>query len=259
MSAHIVVCIKAVMLDAPKGKAVRTVDFCDMNPFDRPALELGIQLRDQWGGQVTALSMGPGSCAFALCDALAMGADRGVLVSDPSLVGSDTLVTSTVLSAAIRRLDPVDLVLFGVRTSDSDTAQVGPQTAVSLDLPLVTGVFSVEKDAGGLRVQRSIDGYLETYDLALPAALTVQPGAVQPRDLGLQGIASAYDRENPVETWRISDIGLTPDTVGEGGSPTRVAAMSKIRRDRQCDYISGEIEEQADTLIQRLTTAGFIG
>ena len=126
------------MLEAPTGRSIRTSETCDLNPFDRPCIDMALRLRKEMGGTVTALSMGPDSCAFAVCDAMAMGVDRGVLLSDPALAASDTLATTTALAAAIRKLAPYDLVLFGTRTSDSDTGQVGPQTSVLLGIPMVT-------------------------------------------------------------------------------------------------------------------------
>ena len=143
MPLNIIICIKSVVLDAPNGKVVRTPDTCALNPFDRPALEMAIKLREEAGGKVTAISMGPESGSLALYEALAMGVDQAVLISDQALAGSDTLATSTALGAAIRKLAPFDLALFGTRTSDSDTGQVGPQTAVLLDIPLITGASSI--------------------------------------------------------------------------------------------------------------------
>jgi electron transfer flavoprotein beta subunit len=258
MAHHFIVCIKAVMLEAPKGKAIRTSETCDLNPLDRPAIETAIQMRDKLGGAVTALSMGPGPCAFALNDAMAMGADRGILLSDPAFAGSDTLATSTALTAAIQKLSPFDLVFFGTRTSDSDTGQVGPQTAVLLDLPLVTGALSVENVANGFQIVRRSDGFQETYWVFPPAAVTIHPMSVQPRDLGLGGIGAAYDASD-VEIWGLKDLDLSPESVGEAGSPTRVISLKQARRERKCEFIEGEPDKQADVLIQRLLKSGLIG
>jgi len=128
MSVHIIVCIKSVVRSAPGGQAVRTPDNSELNPFDRPALEAALQIREALGGTITALSMGPQVNTEALAEAQAMGIDKGVLINDSALAGSDTLVTSRVLAAGIAKLAPYDLVMFGMRSSDSDTGQVGPQT-----------------------------------------------------------------------------------------------------------------------------------
>ncbi len=257
MKRHIIVCIKAVVLKAPKGRVVRSVDSCDLNPFDRPAIEMALQLREQFNGTVTAISMGPESCAFALCDTMAMGVDRAILLSDPALAGSDTLATSTTLAAAIQKLEPFDLIIFGTRTADSDTGQVGPQTAVLLDLPFVTSVHSVETLDKGLHVKRNADGFHETFELTFPAALTIHPGSVQPRDARLGGIEAAYEKR-ALEYWSLKELGVSPEHVGEAGSPTRVISLSRVKKERKCEFLSGEPEEKAQTLMARLLESGFI-
>ncbi|MFC1534872.1 electron transfer flavoprotein subunit beta/FixA family protein [Thermodesulfobacteriota bacterium] len=258
MSLKIIVCIKSVVLDAPNGQVVRLPETCVLNPFDRPALEMGLRLREEKGGTVTALSMGPEAGALALYEAMAMGVDNSVLISDPALAGSDTLATSTTLGAAILKLKPFDLILFGTRTSDSDTGQVGPQTAALLDLPLVTGVLAAEYKGAGLKVERRIDEFIEEYEIALPGVLTIHPTAAQPRDASLMGIETAFG-EAEFEKMGLDELGLSSEQVGEKGSPTRVTSMNRIKRERKCEFITGSIEEQADKLVRRLRESGHIG
>jgi electron transfer flavoprotein beta subunit len=258
MSFHIIVCIKSVVLDAPNGLVVRLPETCALNPFDRPALEMALRLRDEYDGKVTVLSMGPESGAIALYEAMAMDVDRAVLVSDPALAGSDTLITSMILEAAIWKLKPFDLILFGTRTSDSDTGQVGPQTAMRLDLPLVTGVYSLAKKDSVLTVERRMDEYMEKYEVNLPGALTIHPSVAGVRDSTLMGIEAAFITR-PFERLSLFDLGLSSDKVGESGSPTKVVSMSRISRKRKCEFITGSVEEQADNLVSRLKESGHIG
>jgi electron transfer flavoprotein beta subunit len=258
MMDHIVVCVKSVLMNAPVGKALRSVDSCALNPFDRVAVEMALQMKAESGAQVTALSMGPDSCAFALCDAMAMGADRGVLVSDPLLAGSDTHATASTLAAAIQKLSPFDMVLFGVRTADSDTGQVGPQTSVLLDLPMVTWAYAVEAMDTGLRVERRTDGFHEMFELSIPATLTIHPRSVQPRDPDLASIEAAFERQT-LQKWRLADLGVSPDSVGEKGSPTWVASLSRVSKERKCEFITGEPDIQASSLVRRLLDRGLIG
>lgn len=258
MALHIIVCIKSVIMQAPDKRMVRSTESCVLNPFDRPALETALRMREGHGGTVTAVSMGPESCAFALYEAMAMGVDRSVLICDAAFAGSDTLATSTVLGAAIKKLAPFDLVLFGTRTADSDTGQVGPQTAVLLDLPLVTWVHSVIQENGGVRVERRADAFREQFEVSFPAVLTIHPGSVLPRDVGLAGIEGAFEAQQ-VENWCLFDLGLSPDQVGEAGSPTRVLSLARVQKDRTCEFLEGAAEEQADELIRRLAEAGLIG
>lgn len=258
MGLHIIVCVKAVIVHAPDGQVMRSFDSCELNPFDRPALEAGLRMREECGGTVTAVSMGPSACAFALYESMAMGVDRTVLVSDPALAGSDTLATSTALSATINKLAPFDLVLFGTRSADSDTGQVGPQTAILLNLPLVAQTDFIEWRDESFYVERRADGFQEKFELSVPAALTIHPGSAQPRDVGLSGIEHAFE-EGEVENWSLADLGLSPVQVGEKGSPTRVLSMRRVGRERKCEFIAGTAEEQADELMRRMVQTGLVG
>ncbi len=255
---NIIVCIKSVVTEAPRGKIVRTADKCAFNPFDRPALEMAVQLKERYQGSVTVLSMGPPTADATLREALAAGADRAVLLCDAALAGSDTLATATALCAGVHFLAPFDLLLFGTRTSDSDTGQVGPQTAVFLNLPMVTGATRIEKRPRDLIVERQVDNFLETYEMNLPAALTIHPSAVFPRDASLGSIATAFD-ERPVEIISAAQLGLEPQTVGDAGSPTRVLSMKPVKKDRNCDWIEGTAKEKAEELVRRLAASGQIG
>jgi len=255
---NIIVCIKSVSMTAGSEGALRSYESLELNPFDRPVIEMALSLREPDGGSVTALSMGPESTRTTLLEALAMGVDGCVLACDPALAGADTLATSTVLAAAIRKLRPFDLVLFGTRTSDSDTGQVGPQTAVLLDLPLVGLAHSIDKMDGGLRVERTIDHFVERYEVLFPAALTIQSGAVLPREIDLAKIGPAFEGEK-VKTMGLKDLGLSREQVGQAGSPTRVRSISRAAQQKRCEFLNGNPIEQADELMRRLTDAGMTG
>ncbi len=255
---NIVCCLKSVLLAAPEKQTVRTPDLSDLNPFDRPVLETALRLRDETGGCVTALSMGPPAAADALRQALALGADRAVLLCDRALAGADTLATSTALAAAVARLAPCDLLLFGTRTSDSDTGQVGPQTAVRLGLPLLTWVRALKRTEAGFVAERLADGFRERYAVTLPAAMTIHPAACTPRDETLAGIDAAYERGR-LERWGLDALGCDPAEVGEAGSPTRVVSLTKKKKDRTCELLTGADEDLADALVRRLADRGLIG
>jgi electron transfer flavoprotein beta subunit len=257
MGLKIVVCIKSVIIYTPAGKSIRSLENCVLNPFDRPALELALNLREANSGTITVLSMGPDASSSALLEAMAMGADKAVLINDPALAGSDTLATSKALCAALTTLEPFDLLLFGTRTADSDTGQVGPQTAVGLNLPLVTCARLVSLEKKCLKVSRRLDGLVEEYELTLPAALTVHPKAVNVRDIGLMGIESAFQKSK-IKKLSLKDIGLSPDSVGDIGSPTKVISMKRATRKRECEILSGTVESQAANLLEKLITSGLI-
>lgn len=258
MPLNTIVCIKSVVVNAPEGRVVRTMDNCVLNPFDRPALEMAVRLREENGGSVTAVSMGPEEGAQALYEALSMGVDRAVLLSDRAFAGADTLATSKTLAAAINKLKTFDLVIFGARTSDSDTGQVGPQTAERLDLPIVTGVCEISCQGSKIVVQRRIDEFMEEYEMSLPGVIAIHPRAVQPRDPALIMIENAF-KKGIFEKMGLTDLELAEEEVGEKGSPTRVVSMGKIKRKRKCEFITGSVEEQAVELVRRLKDAGHVG
>jgi electron transfer flavoprotein beta subunit len=258
MGLNLIVCIKSVVINAPEGVVVRTIDNCELNPFDRPAIEMAVKLREEMGGKVTAVTMGPETGAVALREALALGVDRAVLVTDPAFAGSDTLATSKILAAAINRLKPFDLVIFGTRTSDSDTGQVGPQTAVHLGVPCVTGVNSLEFNKSGLVMERLIDEFTETFEMTMPGVLSIHPRALQPRDTELSEIERAFSMKT-YDTMDLAGLDLTEEGLGEKGSPTKMVSMSKIKRKKKCEFIEGSPEEQAEELVKRLKTGGYIG
>lgn len=257
MGLDIIVCIKSVILDAPGGKYSRTAENCILNPFDRPAIELALSLRKENGGSVTVLSMGPIASEPALFEAMAMGADQAFLLNDVALVGSDTLATSKALCAAVSKLKPFDLLFFGARTADSDTGQVGPQTAVGLDLPLVTWVTRIKRSGGRFHATRRADGFLEEYAINLPVAFTIHPDAVPVRDVGLAGIESAFQKKK-VTHFNLQDIGLSPGDVGEVGSPTKVISLKQSVKKRECVFLTGNEEKQAVDLMEMLYKSGLI-
>ncbi len=258
MSLHIIICIKSVVTSAPGGRVVRTADNCILNPFDRPAIEVALKLREKNGGTVTAITMGPETGSIALYEALALGVDKGVLVTDRAFAGSDTLATSKTLAAAIEKLKPFDLVIFGARSSDSDTGQVGPQTAVYLNIPVITGVRRIELTDKSVKVDRVIDEFEEEYEMTLPGAAAIDPKAVDVRDTALSMVEKAF-RNDVLEKLNLSDLELSIEGLGEKGSPTKLVSMSKIRKKHKCEFIEGSPDEQADELVKRIKAGGYIG
>lgn len=261
MAIDIAVCVKSVVMAAPPGGAgptlARDAENSDINPFDRVALEVALNLRALLGGSVCALSMGPEPARYALAAALAAGADRAVLLSDPKMAGSDTLATARVLAAGVSACGPFDLVLLGARSADSDSGQVGAQTAGVLALPFVSQAFFIEPHEEGLVVTRRADGFEEVFLAALPAVLSVHPQAAKARDLSLSGINEAYGGSG-IEVKNASGLGLDPLCIGLHGSPTRVYSMVRAKGGRKCEFLSGSNEAMADELVARWTGRGLI-
>jgi electron transfer flavoprotein beta subunit len=257
MAVNSIVCIKSVVRAAPNGVGRRTPENSELNPFDRPALEAALSIKEAEGGTVTVLSMGPEVAAEALAEARSMGADRAGLVNDPALAGSDTLATSRVLAEAVGRVGSCDFLFFGTRSSDSDTGQVGPQTATLLSVPFVGGVRRIGHKDGVWEFERLMDDWEELWEVRPPAALSIHPRAYPPRPIALRGIAGAFDPLE-VETFTLADIGLEARSVGPAGSPTRVSRMEKVERRRKCRMMEGEAGAQVDALVDELGRLGLI-
>ena len=165
---NIIVCIKQVVagdqvkIDPRTHGLIRSAEFSHMNPLDLFAIETAVELKKEYSGSITAMTMGPLISEEVLWEALAMGADRGVLLSDPRFAASDTLATSYVLGMGIRKIGGYDLILCGMRTTDGDTGQVGPQLAEELDIPHVTAAEKIEKREDQFHVYAPISGTANT-------------------------------------------------------------------------------------------------
>ncbi|HPC48133.1 MAG TPA: electron transfer flavoprotein subunit beta/FixA family protein, partial [Deltaproteobacteria bacterium] len=223
-----VVCMKQVPMasELPWDPARKTLrrDVSDgmMNPSCKHALEAAFGLRQAHGGQVTAVTMGPPMAEEILREAVAMGADRGLLITDPALAGSDTFVTSYVLARAIEIFcQDFDLILTGCQTSDSETGQVGPQLAEELGIPCVAYADELRLEDRTLRIQRVSDSFLETLETDLPCLVTVNTANRRPRYVPLSGLQDAFGEVNILSVGT-ADLGIEPERVGAGGSPTRI-------------------------------------
>lgn len=223
---NIVVCIKQVpdttevKLDPVKGTLIRKGVPSIINPDDKSGLEAALNLKEKHGAHVTVLTMGPKQADVALREALAMGADEAILLTDRKFAGSDTLATSTTLAAAIRNLD-CDLVIAGRQAIDGDTAQVGPQIAEHLDLPQVSYVAGLEKKDDKVIMKRQFEDGYHMIEVELPCLITTLSEMNKPRYMNVEGVMDAYN-EKEIKVWTFDDIAVNPDELGLNGSPTKV-------------------------------------
>lgn len=237
----IVACIKQVpdttqvKIDPVTNTLVREGIPFIMNPYDTHALEAALQLKDRFGCKVAVLSMGPPNAEATLRKALAVGADRAILLSDRCFGGADTLATSKVLATAIKKLndeaEPVGLVLCGKQTIDGDTAQVGPGIAVRLgyqQLTLVDKIEQLDIDSRTLVVRRKLEGRYERVQAPLPSLLTVVREINRPRYPTVPMRLASVDAV--VETWDNQVLQLDIQTVGLKGSPTWVSKIFSPER-----------------------------
>jgi len=245
-------------MDDETGTIIREGVEAIVNPLDLYAIETAVRIREDFAPgecEVITISMGPPKALTALKEAIAMGIDSAILMTDKSFAGSDTWATSYVLSAAIRKLEPLDLVICGERATDGDTGQVPPGIAAWLDLPVVTYVAKIESiDEGSVRVRRLIEGGYETLDMDLPGVLTVVKEIASPRLPTLRGKQRA--KRLAVPTLGQGDFDVHQERVGLDGSPTRVIKISRPTVARTCTKITAnseaQIEQAADLLISFL-------
>ena len=223
---NIIVCLKQVP-DTAKVKFNRETNTLDrtgveniMNPYDQQALEVALCLKDKEGAKVTVLTMGLPQATDILKEAIAMGADEGVLLSDRVLGGSDCLATSTALAAAIKHLGDFDLILCGKQAVDGDTAQVGPEIAEHLGIPQITGTLSLGYEDGKFVAVRENESYSITLACAAPLLVTVTKSEKEPRFASIKGKMKA--RKAKIPTLTAEEIGIDVATVGLKGSPTKV-------------------------------------
>lgn len=223
---NIVVCIKQVpdttevKLDPVTGTLIRDGVPSIINPDDKSGLEAALALKDAHGAHVTVLTMGPPQADVALREALAMGADEAILLTDRAFAGADTLATSTTLAAAIRKLD-FDLVIAGRQAIDGDTAQVGPQIAEHLDLPQVSYVAGLEKKADKVILKRQFEDCYHRIEVVLPCLITTLSEMNKPRYMHVGGIMDAFHTKE-VKKWTLEDIEVDTTKLGLKGSPTKV-------------------------------------
>jgi len=210
-----------VKLDKRTGTLIREGVPSIINPEDKNALEEALQLKETMGARVVVVSMGPPQAEDALREALAMGADEAILLTDRAFAGADTWATAATLGTALKKIGDFDLVLAGRQAIDGDTAQVGPQLAEYLQIPQVTYVRELLVKNGKVQAKRTLEDGFEELEAELPALLTITKEANTPRYPHAGAIMSAY-REQEVVSWGAEDIGADPEAVGLKGSPTQV-------------------------------------
>lgn len=252
----IIVCIKQVpdtaevRINPETNTLIRDGVASIMNPFDLHAVEAALQIREKAGGRVTVLTMGPPQAEAALRDAISMGADDAVLLSDRAFAGSDTWATSYTLSKAVEKLG-ADIVICGKQAIDGDTAQVGPEMAEFLDVPHISYIRRIEDvQPDSIRVQRLMDDGYDVVESSLPVLLTVVRELNEPRLPSLKGKMAAKKAE--IKKWTASDIEADSDKVGLKGSPTQVRNIFAPEAKKDRKMIGGSAEQQVEALILEL-------
>jgi electron transfer flavoprotein beta subunit len=253
---NIVVCVKqtpdtAATLTVQGGKANWGDAPLVLNPWDEYAVEQALRTKEAHGGKVTALSVGPAEAREALKQALAMGCDEAILVSDPTLDQVDSLVVSAVLAASLRKLEDVSLAFFGKQAVDSDTGVTASQVARRLGWPsltLVAAVTAVDPSAGTITVERMMEESRQSVRARLPAVVSVVKEINEPRYPSFMGIRKASKAEIP--QWTAADVGLSPPPSPALTWPEIIAPE---KREARCEIIPGSnAQELATHLVDRL-------
>ncbi len=254
---NIIVCIKQVpettdvKIDPETNTLIREGVASIINPFDTYAIEEGVRLREKFGGKVTVLSMGPPQAQEALREAISVGADEGVLLSDRAFAGSDTWATSYTLAKAIEKIGAFDIILCGKQASDGDTAQVGPGISTHLDIPQVTYVKKIEEiKENAVKVERMTEGGFEIIEAPIPCLMTVVKEINEPRLPSLRGKMKARKAEIKVMTSK--DLDLDPSKIGLNGSPTKVMKIFTPPPRKGGQILQGEADRVAADLVELL-------
>ena len=253
----ILVCVKQVpdtnevKIDPVKGTLIRDGVPSILNPDDANALEAALMLKDKDPDvEIAVLTMGPPQAGYMLRECLAMGADEAYLLSDRAFGGADTCATSTTIAAGIRKVEEVDVIFAGRQAIDGDTAQVGPQVAQRLGIPVVTYVQSIRMDDDKVTVQRQMEDGYEVVEVKLPCLLTCVKELNEPRYMSVGGIVDAYQKD--ITVWNHMDVELDPADCGLNASPTQVFRSFTPPQKGKGEMLSGTVQEMAEALVGKL-------
>lgn len=252
----IVVCIKQVpdttevKLDPKTGTLIREGVPSIINPDDKSGLEAALRLKDSIGAEVTVLTMGPPQADAALREALAMGADKAILLTDRAFAGADTWATSSALAGALRTME-FDLIIAGRQAIDGDTAQVGPQIAEHLNLPSVTYVEDIEAAPGSVIVRRSFEDGYHKIKINTPCLVTTLQEMNKSRYMRVSGVYDAF-KEDKVEIWNVDKIEVDHSNLGLKGSPTKVKKSFTKGAKTAGKVFEVEPKEAAKIIVEKL-------
>ncbi|PUA30993.1 MAG: electron transfer flavoprotein subunit beta [Candidatus Terraquivivens tikiterensis] len=260
-----VVCVKwvpntqVVNIDPRTGTLIREGVPSIINPHDLNAVELGLRLKDSYGGRLTAIAMSPPSAKAGLEFLIGMGVDRAILITDRAFAGADTLATSYVLAKAIERLMPVDIAIFGQETIDSSTAHICAQTASWLKLPYIYYVVDAKLGDGkkSIVVRRVLEREVETFELPLPCLISVAMKSNVPRPVTLSNKIRAKT-EGLIEVWSNDVLKLDVNCIGLKGSPTVVSKSvpTPVVPRKKLKFEGTDPAEAARWLLDRLEEEG---
>lgn len=247
-----------VKIDKKTGNLIREGIPTIINPDDVHALEEALRLKEKLGGKVTAISMGPSQAIDVLQEAISMGIDEGILLTDEAFAGADTLATAYTLGRCIEKIGRYELIICGHQAIDGDTAQVGPQVAEYLDIPQVTYVRDIAVNRKKLIAERVVEDGYEKIECSIPALVTVIKEINKPRYPNINKVMHACNEEAEIKIWNAGDIGAKMDKTGLTGSPTNVKQVFTPEHKRKGETLSGSKDSIAQALLDRLKGKNII-
>ena len=261
---EILVCIKQVPgsnkveVDPVTGVLKRNGADSKMNPYDLYALECGMKLKEQYGGRVSVITMGPPPAATIIREAFAMGADEGAWVSDRAFGGADVLATSYTLAQGIKKMGKFDVIICGLQTTDGDTAQVGPEVSEALDIPCVCNVAKIDKvEDNAIFVDMEMAHEFEQLKVQFPCLITVKKDILQPR-LPSYKLKKATEKRE-IAVYALKDMeDQDKNHYGLSGSATQVQRIFPPVSDKEQETWTGSGAELADKLHGKLKQLKFI-
>jgi len=255
---NIIVCLKQVpdtetqIKIAPDGQSIVQDDIkWVMNPYDEFGVEEALRLKEKFGGEVTVVALGPKRATESIRTALAMGADKGILICDDALEGSDSLATAKALAAVIKDLE-YDVIFTGQRGVDEDMGIVGASLAEFLGIPQLSLILKVEmaEDGQSVKVQRPVEGQTLVLESNLPVLITAQKGLNEPRYASLPGIMKA--KKKPLDEKTLADLGIDPSEVGQNARKLKTLELSSPPERGAGKIVEGETPQEKAAALAKL-------
>ncbi|MGC9345327.1 MAG: electron transfer flavoprotein subunit beta/FixA family protein [Candidatus Bathyarchaeales archaeon] len=261
---RIIVCLKQavdvtqIKIDPTTRRLITAETPRKISDFDKNALEEAVRIKEKLMGEVVALTVSAEDAKTTLREALAMGADKAYLVTDPSFQDSDALVTSYILAQAVKKIGSFDIIFCGEATIDSYSAQVGPRLAERLGIPVITYVRRLNLEGNHVVAERSLEDCFEVAKARMPALITVTKEINEPRIPSLPAILKASKKE--LVTWTLEDLGISKEKAGTAGSSVQILEVLAPKVERKRVKIEGETpQEIAEKLARALIQEGVVG
>jgi len=242
-------------IDKRTGTLIREGVENIINPDDLYGLELGLSLKEQYDGEVTAMTMGPPQAEFALRECLAMGVDKAILITDEQFAYSDTLQTALVLKEAFYKIQDYDIIITGSETSDSSTGQVPFQLSEALDIPLITDIFTMEIENPIFKCHRNFGHESQNIEVEMPIIIRVRRHFNEPRHISLSGIRKAFEKK--IEVYDFNAFNCPEYLDGCNKSPTAVVKTERIVLKRKNEIVEGNVNEKIQRLIKIIQEHGI--